>query len=258
MPVAERFWLEYMLRRVRVVRRLFFSLLAAISLLAGCAAEKPTLSEQAKLDYEKGKEMVESHRYGEAAVFLEHFTAKHPYSKYAPQAELLRLYAAYMDGQHVLSEVLADRFLTQHPAYRDRDYAMYMLAMSHYKERSEPERDATHTMQAIEVFERLIREYPDSPYAEDGGRRLQQLHNELAAHELAVARYYFRHRRFVAAANRAQVVVKNYQTSPQVEEALYLLATSYRQLGMNDSADDVARILVHNYPNSRWNARLAH
>ena len=225
-------------------------------LLAGCATDKPSLSEQAELDYNKGKEMVEAKRFGEATVFLEHFTAKHPYSKYAPQAELLRMYASYMDGQEVLSEVLADRFLEQHPTYTDRDYAMYMLAMSHYKERTSAERDATHTRLAIEAFNKLIQAYPQSNYAADGRQRLQQLHNELAGHELTVARYYFSKRRFVAAANRAQVVVEQFQTSPQIEEALYILAASYQQLNLPQEASDAALLLQRNYPSSKWNTEL--
>jgi len=238
-------------------RQWWSGLVAMMLLLAGCATDKPSLSEQAELDYNKGKEMVQAHRFGEASIFLEHFTAKHPYSKYAPQAELLRLYASYMDEQEVLSEVLADRFLTQHPTNASRDYAMYMLAMSHYKERSSAERDATHTRQAVEVFTRLIKEFPRSQYAEDAQRRMQQLRNEMAGHELTVARYYFEKRRYVASSNRAQVVIAQFQTSPQIEEALYLLAASYQRLGMKQEALDVAQLLHHNYPGSRWNGKLS-
>jgi len=233
-------------------------LLVVIALMmAGCAAEKPSLSAQAEIDYNKAKEMVEAHRFGEAAVFLEHFTAKHPYSKYAPQAELLRVYTTYMDSQEVLSEVLADRFLTQHPTYPDRDYAMYMLAMSHYKERANAERDATHTTKAIGVFNRLIKQFPQSAYAADARQRLQQLHNELAGHEMTVARYYFSKRRFVAAANRAQIVLTKFQTTPQIEEALYLLAASYQQLGMQKESFEAKQLLQHNYPNSKWSGKLS-
>ncbi|MDX8414548.1 MAG: outer membrane protein assembly factor BamD [Mariprofundales bacterium] len=233
-------------------------LLVVIALMmAGCAADKPSLSAQAEIDYNKAKGMVEARRFGEAAVFLEHFTAKHPYSKYAPQAELLRVYTTYMDSQAVLSEVLADRFLEQHPTYVDRDYAMYMLAMSHYKERASAERDASHTTQAIKVFNRLIKEYPQSAYAADAKQRLQKLHNELAGHELTVARYYFNNRRFVAAANRAQLVVTKFQTTPQIEEALYLLVASYQQLGMQQEAAEARQLLQHNYPNGQWSRQLA-
>jgi len=231
-------------------------LLIAMMVLGGCAADKPSLGAQAEIDYNQAKEMVARERFGETAVFLEHFTAKHPYSKYAPQAELLRVYATYMDAQEVLSEVLADRFLKQHPTYVDRDYAMYMLAMSHYKERASAERDATHTTQAIKVFNRLIKSYPQSAYAADAQQRLQQLHNELANHELTVARYYFDNRRFVAAANRAQIVIAQFQTSPQIEEALYLLSASYQRLGMRQEATEVAQLLQHNYPDSKWSGKL--
>jgi len=232
---------------------LLFTLL--LLLLAGCASSKPGLSEQAEIDYNKAKEMVADHRFDQASVFLEKFDAKHPYSKFVADAALLRLYASYMDRQPVLSEVLAQRFLDKHPAHPDRDYALYMLAMSHYEERSVPERDPTHTMLAIATFQRLIKQFPKSHYAEDGRNRLKKLNNELAGHELTVAHYYFDHHRLVAAANRLQVIVQKYQTSPQIEEALYMLVASYHGLQLNRDAKQVNALLARNYPDSDWSAR---
>ncbi|MDX8409353.1 MAG: outer membrane protein assembly factor BamD [Mariprofundales bacterium] len=239
------------------MRSWWMALLTALLLLGGCASDKATLSEQAELDYNKGTEMVEARRFGQAAVFLEKFSSKHPYSKYAASAELLRVYAAYMDSESVLSEVLAERFLDKHPAHPNRDYAMYMLAMSHYKERATPERDPTHIIKSVETFRRLIKAYPQSAYAADGQARIQQLSNELAGHELAVARYYFDHDRLVAAANRLQGIVEHYQTSPQIEEALYLLASCYHTMHLEADAQQVAQLLATNYPDSSWSARVA-
>ncbi len=238
--------------------RSWWSVIALVALLlAGCADHKATLSEQAELDYNKGKEMVEGQRFAEAAIFLEKFSTKHPYSKYAAPAELLRVYAAYMDSESVLSEVLAKRFLDKHPAHPNRDYAMYMLAMSHYKERATPERDPTHITKAMETFRRLIKAYPKSAYAADGRARLQQLSNELASHELTVARYYYNHDRLVAAANRLQWIIQHYQTSPQIEETLYLLASCYHTMHLDGDAQQVAQLLTTNYPNGSWSARAA-
>ncbi|MDQ6950036.1 MAG: outer membrane protein assembly factor BamD [Mariprofundales bacterium] len=237
------------------MRSRFFLFLTVLLLLGGCASHKPTLSERAEIDYNKAKELVAGDRFSEATIFLDKFSAKHPYSKYVASAALLRVYAAYMDKEIVLSEVLAQRFLDKHPTNADRDYALYMLAMSHYMERDTPERDPTHTAKAIKVFSKLIKEFPKSHYAEDGRGRLQKLSNELAGHELTVAHYYFDHHRLVAAANRLQVIIKKYQTSPQIEEALYLLAACYHGLKLNSDAKQTTQLLTSNYPNSKWSAR---
>ena len=74
--------------------------------------------------------------------------------------------------------------------------------------------------------------------------------NALAAYEVHVARYYFRRGAFVAAANRAQQTVQDYQQSPSSEEALFLMVRSYDRLGLTQLRDDADRVLRKNFPNS--------
>ncbi len=78
--------------------------------------------------------------------------------------------------------------------------------------------------------------------------------NSLAAYEVHVARYYLRRGAYVAAANRAQQAVQEFQRSPSTEEALVILAQSYDRLGLNELRDDTERILKANFPNSTINA----
>ena len=74
--------------------------------------------------------------------------------------------------------------------------------------------------------------------------------NSLAAYEVHVARYYFRRGAFVAAANRAQQAVQEFQQSPSTEEALVILAQSYDRLGLDQLRDDTERVLKTNFPQS--------
>lgn len=230
--------------------------LIALLLLAGCASDK-VFEDTAKAEYEHSKLLVHEGDYGRAATELEHFSSRHPYSRYTVRAELLRIFAAYKDGQYILSETLSERFIERHPRHPNVDYAKYMLAMSHYRERSDAERDPTQTKLAIESFKKLLKEHPDSVYARDGRRYLQRLYNELARHELTVGKFYFDNGRFVAAANRFQVILEKYQTTPSIEEALYYLAASYAELGLKQNARQSALLLRHNYPKSPWSAKAA-
>ncbi len=74
------------------------------------------------------------------------------------------------------------------------------------------------------------------------------LRNNLAVHELRVARYYMVRGAYVAAANRAKYVVENYPRTPAVSDSLSVMAKAYQELGLTQFADDALRVLRSNYP----------
>ena len=227
-----------------------------VALLGGCASDQSKNTAQG--EYDKIKRGIDKGEYNAAAFSLEQFITKHPYSRFATQGELLRIFAAYKGDELILAETLSLRFIDRHPRHLNIDYAKYMLAMSYYKQRGDAKHDPTQNQKAIDAFKRLISEHPDSNYAKDGQSRLQTLYNTLADHELYVGKYYYDRDLFVAATNRFQEVVKRYQTSPAIEEALYYLASSYAAMGMKIDARQSAMLLQHNYPKSPWSKKAAH
>ena len=52
-------------------------------------------------------------------------------------------------------------------------------------------------------------------------------------------------------------VFENYQTTPSVEEALGLMATAYREMGMRDLQADTLRVLKENFPDSIYLSQLS-
>jgi outer membrane protein assembly factor BamD len=56
----------------------------------------------------------------------------------------------------------------------------------------------------------------------------------------------------VAAANRAQQTVQEFQQSPAAEEALHIMVLSYDKLGLEQLRDDAGRVLRKNFPNSEF------
>ncbi|MDQ6955190.1 MAG: outer membrane protein assembly factor BamD [Mariprofundaceae bacterium] len=232
-------------------------LIIAISVLSGCAKEEITPTNAAKEDYQRAKDLVDANSYDAANLFLEKFSNKHPYSQHIAEAELLRIFAAFKGDEYVLSETLAIRFISSHPHHPDVSYAQYMLGMSHIKQGVPSQRDPAPTQRAIVAFEKLLHNYPKSAYVPEARARLQKLHNKIAEHELYIGKFYFKNERFVAASNRFQEVIKKYQTSPAIEEALYYLAASFASLQLTDSARDSAVLLRHNYPKSVWSKKAA-
>jgi len=231
--------------------------LLLMGLLSGCAKKHEDMSDSAKNDYQHARSLIDNHNFARATVFLEKFSSKHPYSEYASKAALLRIYAAYKDEEYILSETLATRFLKEHPRHSDLAYVQYMLSMSYIKESGDAERDQTATHHAVDALKVLLNKYANSKYTVEAKQYLQKMRNKLAQHELNVGKFYYEHERYVAAVNRLQVVLKEYQTSPAIEESLYYLSASYAHLKLLQNAKDVAAILRHNFPHGTWSEKAA-
>jgi outer membrane protein assembly factor BamD len=74
----------------------------------------------------------------------------------------------------------------------------------------------------------------------------------LASNDVHVARFYYRRGATLAAVNRAQAVVKQYQEAPAIEEALAIMMNGYEQLGLSELSADARRVLQKNFPASLY------
>src|SRR3546814_11417577 len=69
---------------------------------------------------------------------------------------------------------------------------------------------------------------------------------------MAIGRWYLNRGQPLAAINRFQRVVDEYDTTAQVPEALLRLTEAYVTLGVKDDAERTAAVLGFNYPGSEW------
>ncbi len=219
----------------------------AVCALAGCASTRAE-----KDHFRHAMELLDAGDYARATLEFERFLAEHPLDPRAKTAEELRIFAAFRDREYILVETLAERFLQRYPGHPHADYVQYMLGRALEKQTHGPKRDITQARKALQAYRTLLRKYPQSRYAADARRRAQRMLNLIAEHELAIARFYFRRGRYVAAANRALEIVARYATTPAIEEALFLLAASQKEMGLQEEAQETLLLLAHNYPQSPW------
>ena len=69
---------------------------------------------------------------------------------------------------------------------------------------------------------------------------------------MAVGRFYLKQNQQLAAIGRFKNVVRDYDTTSQVEEALHRTVEAYVSLGIIDEAKKVGSVLGYNHPNSDW------
>jgi outer membrane protein assembly factor BamD len=228
-------------------------------LLAGCAGrgQRETRSG-ADLVYDAAAKSMESGNYTNAIRLLEILEARFPFSNQSKQAQLDLIYCYFKDGQREAAVDAATQFERENPTHPRVDYALYMRGRAYFSgQRSwyhklfrvdlngRPPKDVDEAMSA---FTQLVQRFPDSAYAPDSRQRLIFLRNRLAAYEMGVARYYASRGAWVAALNRAQFVMSQYDGSPATGEALAMMVDAYGKLGMQDLAADARKVLAANYP----------
>ena len=246
------------------MRKVYVSGLVALLLLTlgGCGwfGEKPdkTRDWSAERLYREAKSALAKHDYTTAVDYYETLEARFPFGPLAQQSQIEVAYAYYKDSQSASAIAAADRFIKLYPNHPNVDYAYYLKGLvsfnqgkgflDRYMPIDESERDPGSARQAFLDFSELVSRFPDSQYSDDARQRMLFLRNNLSRHEVHVAGYYMRRKAYLAAANRAKYVVENYQRTPAVPDALVLMVKAYRQLGLDDLADDSLRVLVLNFP----------
>jgi len=101
-------------------------------------------------------------------------------------------------------------------------------------------------------IEDFIEKFPNTDYAIDLRFKLDLVINQLAAKELSIARYYIKTEKWIAAINRLQFVVENYDKTIFVEEALHRLVEIYYKIGLVEEAKVAAALLGYNYNSGEW------
>lgn len=236
-------------------------LLPALVLFTGCASKPKQGPELTEAEYyRKAHKQLESKNFLTAIDQLEEIQARFPYGQYAEQVQLELIYAHYRSHDYAAAVAAADRFVRNHGGHEHLDYALYLKGLGNYYSQSGPlqrawstssaARDQQSFKDAFQAFYELVSRFPESDYAPDARARMVHIRNQLAEHELHVARYYARRQAFIAAANRAQYVVQHFQGAPAVPEALAIMVKAYQELDQARLAERSHKVLTLNYPES--------
>jgi len=67
-----------------------------------------------------------------------------------------------------------------------------------------------------------------------------------------IGRYYMKTEKWIAAINRFQAVVKHYDMTIYIEEALHRLVEIYYKIGLVEEAQKIASVLGYNYGSGEW------
>ncbi|BCX82801.1 outer membrane protein assembly factor BamD [Methylomarinovum caldicuralii] len=210
--------------------------------------------------YKKAKEKLDRGAYTRAIELYQALETRFPFGRYGPKVLLDLAWAYYKQGDAEAGLAVLERFFKRYPTHARLDYAWYLRGLIHmsqglgFVERYFPidltKRDVSPLADAYQDFVTVVERFPDSEYADKARQRLTGVLTLIATHEYHVADYYFRRGAYLAAANRAAHIVRNYPRTRVVPHALRLMAEAYHRLELEDLAAQAEKTYALNYGQS--------
>jgi len=176
----------------------------------------------------------------------------YPQSIWAPRAALMAAYSYFSFLYYSDAVLELEKFLDKYKKHPRRDYAYYLLALSHYDQIIDETKDLNEILKAKKYFEIIIQEYPNTEFALDSEYKLELIQELLASKEMYLARYYVEKEKWIPAINRFKTVVKDYDSTIYVEEALHRLVELHFKMGLINESKKYAVLLGYNYQSSEW------
>ena len=196
-------------------------------------------------EFEKGDVIFAGRKFSEAELLF-------PQSIWAPRAVLMSAYGYFSQGYYSNALNDLERFVIKYKDHPQIDYAYYLMALCHYDQIVDEKKDMNEILQAKKYFELIVNDYPNTDYAKDSKFKLEYITELMASKEMYLARYYLQREKWIPAIKRFQNVVKNYDKTIYIEEALHRLVELNYKIGLIDEAEKYALLLGYNYRSSKW------
>ena len=196
-------------------------------------------------ELEKGDALYASRKFDEAEILF-------PQSIWAAKASLMSAYALYSHNYYDDTIFNLERHIKNYPKDKNLVYAHYLIAICYFEQLHDEKKDLKPLVKAREKFEYILKKYPNTDYAIDAKWKMGLIVDQMAAKEMYIARYYMKMEKWIAAINRFKFVVKYYDTTIYIEEALHRLVEIYYKIGLIEDAQKVAAILGYNYGSGEW------
>tara|TARA_B100001248_G_C27393782_1_gene464120 strand:- start:2052 stop:2879 length:828 start_codon:yes stop_codon:yes gene_type:complete len=235
--------------------RLIFIL--SLALLAfSCSKDKADYIPSIKSDpykiYKEGLNAFKKNQFFFASKKFTEAETNFTSPEAAAKSSIMSAFSLYAISFYQEAEDNLNRYIKIYPADKNIMYAHYLLAIISYEQIGEEKHDLKPLLDAKKKIDFFLKKYPNSEYAIDLNLKKDLVRNQFAARELYIAKYYIKVQKWVPAINRLKIIVKDYDRTIFVEEALHRLVEIHYHIGLEQEAKKFASILGYNYNSSEW------
>ena len=237
--------------------RIIFIFSLAIGLIS-CSKKKDELIYEPKEQinafkaYEEGFEALEKNDFFYASKKFSEAELNSKNLNLSAKSAIMSAYSLY--GINFYDEALENlnRYLKIYPSDKNIIYAHFLIAIIYFEQISDATKDIDPVLKAFEKVNFFLNKYPDTDYAIDLKFKKDLIENQLAAKEMYIAKYYISVKKWIPAINRLKIILKKYEKTIFIEEALHRLVEIHYHIGLENEAKNYAKILGYNYNSSEW------
>ena len=185
----------------------------------------------------------------------------YPDSRYLALAKLAIADSFYLEGTTsslIQAGQAYEDWRTYFPTDQLADDALLKVAETEMRQMGLSDRDISHARKAEQRLKALLQRYPKSDLRPQAELRLRQVQDNLAMHNLQVARFYYdsrySHKKcgLKGAQDRLKEIVEKYPHFCLMDEVLFRYATTFQEEEEPDEAAKLYQQIVRDFPNSEY------
>ncbi|MCB0339898.1 MAG: outer membrane protein assembly factor BamD, partial [Bdellovibrionales bacterium] len=161
-----------------------------------------TLDTPEVILFDRAKRLYESNLYRNALEAFELLRDGYPFGAYSDFADIKIADCQFQMKEYATAALLYEDFLKEHPRSENAPYALLRAARSYQLSNRGSGRDIGPLEKSLELYEKLLHDYPQSVYFESGKQWKRETINSLIESELLIIDFYTRRGKPVAAEAR--------------------------------------------------------
>ncbi len=190
--------------------------------LSGCALFSDTeqMNKNAEQLAAEGAIAFMNKDYKDAVKAYTDLKDWYPFSKYAILAELKIADSHFHLEQYDEAILAYENFENLHPRNEAVPYVINQIGLSWFHQIDTIDRDHSPAKNALAQFQRLVDQYPDNEHALKAQANIVKCIDHIADHELYIADFYFKTKKYKSALKRYETLVEFYPGTKQSQIAL--------------------------------------
>ncbi len=195
----------------------FLLIVIACVTFTACTYRDPDIDKPAHELAKNGMDEFTEKDYSKSIVYFEKLRDWYPFSKFAKLAELKIADAHYHLKKYDDAIFAYEKFEELHPNNEAIPYVIRQLGNCYFEQLGTIDRDQTPALKAIEIYERLIKNYPDDSHSKEVLEKIRICQKSLAENQLYIGRFYYRTKHYKSALVRLQSVVSTWNEFPEIQ-----------------------------------------
>ncbi|MCX7991006.1 MAG: outer membrane protein assembly factor BamD [Proteobacteria bacterium] len=223
-----------------------------LGILFSCAKKTPTPEEA----YKDALSLYTRKSYEDSVEAFKKVKELFPDHPLSIEAQIMSADAYFKAEKYDEAYLAYDEFIKLYPENINIPYAHYKQALCYYNQISEKDRDQSFTRLAIEKLDKVLSDFPDTPYAVKAYFYKKECRKRLAEQEIFVGNFYLRYDKYKSAEKRFLYALKNFPDIPIQEEALFGLYKVYRGKKEIDKINKVADLIFKHFPDTKYKEKI--